>query len=159
MGWQWHQLDNRQIIFTSLETDNDASTSPLSFYRPDVLPDAQPTASQYWRHKKLINITTEKLNLTHKQLLGLFICVWKYEYFMLLITAELMLMSYLRNPSKHTSPFLVNTRLHRSSSSALHQDFVTFYNTTTKTISTILRPLHRTTCVSQHLQVRTGGFY
>ena len=87
MGWQWHQLDNRQIIFTSLETDNDASTSPLSFYRPDVLPVAQPTASQYWRHKKLINITTEKLNLTHKQLLGLFICVWKYEYFMLLITA------------------------------------------------------------------------
>jgi len=32
MGWQWHQLDhNMQIICTSLQTDNHASTSPLSF--------------------------------------------------------------------------------------------------------------------------------
>ena len=44
-----------------------------------------------------------------------------------------MLMSYLRNPSKHTSPLLVNTRLHRSSSSTLHHDFVTFCNSTTTT--------------------------
>ena len=32
MGWQWHQLDHMQIICTSLQTDNYASTSPLSFY-------------------------------------------------------------------------------------------------------------------------------
>jgi len=31
MGWQWPQLDHVQIICTSLETDNHASTSPLSF--------------------------------------------------------------------------------------------------------------------------------
>jgi len=31
MGWQWHQLDHMQIICTSLQTDNDASTSPLRF--------------------------------------------------------------------------------------------------------------------------------
>jgi len=31
MGWQWHQLDHMQIIFTSLQSDNHASTSPLSF--------------------------------------------------------------------------------------------------------------------------------
>ena len=31
MGWQWHQLDHMQIICTSLKTDNQASTSPLSF--------------------------------------------------------------------------------------------------------------------------------
>jgi len=38
MGWQWHQLDHMQIICTSLQTDNHASsTSPLSFYRPDAL--------------------------------------------------------------------------------------------------------------------------
>jgi len=30
MGWQWHQLDHMQIICTSLQTDNHASTSPLS---------------------------------------------------------------------------------------------------------------------------------
>jgi len=48
MGWQWHQLDHMQIIFTSLQTDNHTSTSPLSFfYRLDALPAAQPTASKH----------------------------------------------------------------------------------------------------------------
>jgi len=49
MGWQWHQLDHMQIIYTLLQTDNDASTSALSFYKPDVLPAARPTASKHWR--------------------------------------------------------------------------------------------------------------
>jgi len=49
MGWQWHQLDHMEIICTSLQTDNHASTSPLSFYRPDALPASQPTASKHWR--------------------------------------------------------------------------------------------------------------
>jgi len=31
-------------------TDKHANTSPLLFYRPDALPDAQPTASKYGRH-------------------------------------------------------------------------------------------------------------
>jgi len=31
MGWQWHQLDHMQIICTSLQTDNHASTSPFNF--------------------------------------------------------------------------------------------------------------------------------
>ena len=43
--WQWHQLDHIQIICTSLQTDNHASTSPLSFYRPDSVPVAQPCQS------------------------------------------------------------------------------------------------------------------
>jgi len=30
MGLQWHQLDHMQIICTSLQTDNCASTSSLS---------------------------------------------------------------------------------------------------------------------------------
>jgi len=46
MGWQWHQLDHMQIICTSLQTDNHASTSSLNFYRPDALPGAQPTVSK-----------------------------------------------------------------------------------------------------------------
>jgi len=37
IGWQWHHLDHVQIICTSLQIDNHASTSPLSFYRPYVL--------------------------------------------------------------------------------------------------------------------------
>jgi len=31
--------------------DNHASTSPLTFYRSDALPDAQPTVSKHWRQK------------------------------------------------------------------------------------------------------------
>ena len=34
---QWHQLGRMQVC-TSLQTDNHASTPPLSFYRPDGLP-------------------------------------------------------------------------------------------------------------------------
>ena len=42
--WQWHQLGRMQVC-NSLQTDNHTSTPPLSFYRPDALPAAQPTAS------------------------------------------------------------------------------------------------------------------
>jgi len=44
--WQWHQLGCVQVG-TSLQTDNYASTPPLSFYRLDALPAAQPTASKH----------------------------------------------------------------------------------------------------------------
>ena len=47
MGWQRHQLDHMQIICTSLQTDNHASTSSLNFYTPDALPDAKPTALKH----------------------------------------------------------------------------------------------------------------
>jgi len=42
--WQWHQLGHMQVC-TSLQTDNHASTPPLSFYRPDALPATQPTTA------------------------------------------------------------------------------------------------------------------
>jgi len=38
-----------QIIYTLHQTDNDASTSPLSFYRPDAIPATKPTASKHRR--------------------------------------------------------------------------------------------------------------
>jgi len=54
MGWQWHQLDHMQIICTFLQTDNHAlSTLPLSFYMPDALPAARPTASKYLRQTQV----------------------------------------------------------------------------------------------------------
>ena len=47
--WQWHQLGHMQIC-TLLQTDNHASTPPLSFFfRPDALPATQSTASKHWR--------------------------------------------------------------------------------------------------------------
>jgi len=37
--WQWHQLGHMQV-YTSLQTDNHASTPPLRIYRSDSLPAA-----------------------------------------------------------------------------------------------------------------------
>jgi len=44
--WQWHQLGQMQVCIL-LQTDNHTSTPLLSFYRPDALPAAQPTASKH----------------------------------------------------------------------------------------------------------------
>jgi len=44
--WQWFQLDYMQVC-TLLQTDNHASTPPLSFYRSDALPAAQPRVSKH----------------------------------------------------------------------------------------------------------------
>jgi len=44
--WQWHQLGHMQVC-TLLQTENHASTSPLSFLQPHALPAAQPTVSKY----------------------------------------------------------------------------------------------------------------
>ena len=43
----WNQLDHMQTICTSLQTDNHTSSSSLYFYRPDALPDTQPTVSKH----------------------------------------------------------------------------------------------------------------
>ena len=42
LGWQWHRQDHMQTICTSLHTENH-NTSSLNFYKPDAVPDAQPT--------------------------------------------------------------------------------------------------------------------
>jgi len=42
--WQWNLLGRMQVC-TLLQADNHTSTPPLSFFRPDALPAAQPTAS------------------------------------------------------------------------------------------------------------------
>jgi len=44
--WQWHQLGRMQVCI-SLQTDNHASTPPLSFYRLDGHAAAKPTASKH----------------------------------------------------------------------------------------------------------------
>jgi len=41
--WQWHQLGHMQVC-TSLQTDNNASTSPLSFLQAGC-PSCRPTNS------------------------------------------------------------------------------------------------------------------
>jgi len=56
IGWHWHQLDHMQIICTSLQTDNHASTSPLGFHRPDALSAAQPTVSKHHKHYRELSL-------------------------------------------------------------------------------------------------------
>ena len=51
--WQWHQLGHMQVC-TLLQADIHASTPLVSFYRPDALPDTQPTVSKYWQSTKLL---------------------------------------------------------------------------------------------------------
>jgi len=46
--WQWHQLDHMQVC-TLLQTDNHASTSPLSFFTgrmPFLLPNQQRQSTE-----------------------------------------------------------------------------------------------------------------
>jgi len=46
--WQWHQLDHMQVC-TSLQTDNHASTLPLSFFTgrmPFLLPNQQRQSTE-----------------------------------------------------------------------------------------------------------------
>jgi len=59
-----------QIICSSLQTDNHTSTLSLSFYRPDVLPDAQPTVSKHWRYVRALNTITH--THTHTAILRLY---------------------------------------------------------------------------------------
>ena len=67
MRWEWHQMDNMQIICTSFQTDNHASTSPLLiFYKPDVLPDDQPTVSKHWRQFRLAQERTWNYSMAHR---------------------------------------------------------------------------------------------
>jgi len=46
MGWQWHQLECMQIICTSLQTGNHASTSPLNFLQTRCSSNTQETQTQ-----------------------------------------------------------------------------------------------------------------
>jgi len=50
-------------VCISLQTDKHASTPPLSFYGPDALPAAQPTASKYWRPKPPTYMYAKKCSL------------------------------------------------------------------------------------------------
>ena len=45
--WQWHQLGHMQVCIL-LQTDNHASTPPLSFLQA-VCPSCHPTMSKHWR--------------------------------------------------------------------------------------------------------------
>ena len=52
--WQWHQLGHMQVC-TSLQTDNHASTPPLSFYRLDALPAANQQRQSTEGHTGIIS--------------------------------------------------------------------------------------------------------
>jgi len=74
-----------QIICTLLQTDKCASTSPLSFYRQDALPDAQPTVSKHCRQSTVLDIRMihKKTEIDGRQLIWLNIrchVVWFFHW-------------------------------------------------------------------------------
>ena len=72
MGF-WLLLVHVQTICTSLQTDNHTNTSLLNFYRPDALPDAQPTVSKHWRQKAL------KANYVTVEIVTNYVCFTAYR--------------------------------------------------------------------------------
>ena len=57
--WQWHQLGRMQVC-TSLQTDDHASTRPLSFYRQDALPATQQHGSTEGKNEPIWIIFGDK---------------------------------------------------------------------------------------------------
>jgi len=58
-----------QTICTSLQTDNHINTSSVNFYRPDALPDAQPSVKALKAIKllKIVGPTTSCLKIISNQ--------------------------------------------------------------------------------------------
>jgi len=87
--WQWDQLERVQIICTLLHTDNHASTLSPIFYRPDALPDAQPTLPyltalemSYHAESAIPNLKALILHYRHMhKFLGLPVLVIQISYF------------------------------------------------------------------------------
>jgi len=59
--WQWHQLGFKQVCI-SLQTDNHASTLPLSFFtgRMPFLPLNQQRQSTEWQTPNKIHLETDR---------------------------------------------------------------------------------------------------
>jgi len=46
-GWQWHQLDNMQVMYTSLQTHNHASVTSHTGWMLFLTPNEQ--CHKHWR--------------------------------------------------------------------------------------------------------------
>jgi len=63
MGWQWHHLDHMQIICTHSRQITIPAPYHSIFYRPDALPDTQPTVSKRLRQTLYWEITTLRITI------------------------------------------------------------------------------------------------
>ena len=100
--WQWHPLGHMQVC-TSLQTDNHASTPPLSFYRPDALPVAQRTVSKHWRHCQLPN-KAENINYL-PDIPYIFKKAWRYSIY--IVSQKKRPPFYFLNNSVKNQPILM----------------------------------------------------
>jgi len=66
MGWQWHQLDHMQKICTLLQTDNHASTPPLSFLQTGC-PSWRPCIAS--TVQKFMSNTSHNHSLTNRKII------------------------------------------------------------------------------------------
>jgi len=79
--WQWHQLSHMQVC-TSLQTDNHANTSPLSFFTgrmPFLPPNQQRQSTEgLWvrqKHKQSFNMW----DTVHCRIMSLGRTLWAYQ--------------------------------------------------------------------------------
>ena len=129
MEWQWHQLDHMQIICTSLQTVNHASTPSLSFLQAGCL-SCRPTNSVKAlkaHHIQYVNLTGTARSQTCMLVIARPTC---YHY-----TATLTMSLYWCTVCNTWKLWFIGCITYRHSTA-----------------------LRRTTCVSRHPQLRTGGF-
>ena len=62
--WQWHHLDHMMQVCTSLQTDNHASTPPLSFLQAGC-PSCRPTNSVKTLNQPTNNFICKKKQIKH----------------------------------------------------------------------------------------------
>jgi len=114
------------------------------FYRPDALPAAQPTASKHWRHTWDAYNQPENANwLSVKdkgcQIQRTAMNFWNY------IFPNTVWVSFAISVVLCVVPYEVIW-------------YKILYNIVQHNNNN-LQPVYRSTCVSRHLQLRTGGFY
>jgi len=61
IGWHWHQLDHMQVICTSLQTDNHASTSSLQFFIGQMLFPPPNQQHQNTKDKNILQSPAENV--------------------------------------------------------------------------------------------------
>ena len=79
MWWQWHQLDHMQIICTTLQTDNHASTPSLSFFTGRMLfltPNQQCQSKPVETFRRCLSICNQKTSTVVSTCRPIWQCSW-----------------------------------------------------------------------------------
>ena len=160
--WQWHQLGHMQVC-TSLQTDNHASSPPLSFLQAGC-PSCRQTNSvkalkATHRHVESCCLVVTLLCAILRVPQTVQDCVLYYYLSKMSANYKQLVRRHLSK--RRTKPQKVGLLTYCILILSLHRwlELLLFdYFNTTVTDSTVLQPLYKSTCVNRHLQLRTGWF-